>query len=376
MGNIFLLKKLCYRQKRFDLKHFFLFSILFCVALAFSQETLPVYKKVKGKINEDAPVGELNRSDWIKELPIPQVKVKKVSWVKETVQVKDKKGKVVKDKKGNPKTKVKKKKVVKYVMEDPKEPPKFVPIDCKIGQVYAKRSELARFQQESLDLSGEYASATGSLFLKKSPNNPGKFTVTIQNGPLGDRAEIEMSDIVMEETGNKGRLSYKEEGCSLDISIVNRKVTVMQRGCTDYNSGNYKLEGEYSTYKGNTRRVDTFVMPEKTLKFKKYFWCGSGFDSCEKVKDDNGTVYITWSKDGKGFIERKAGEDVHVYRPFEHMIPRKRDFYKGEKPVVIKTKRTDMAGEWMIWYFYPKAERLKMVRAGMNEETAYMEIYE
>ena len=72
----------------------------------------------------------------------------------------------------------------------------------------------------------------------------------------------------------------------------------------------------------------------------------------------------------------KAGEDVHVYRPFEHMIPRKRDFYKGEKPVVIKTKRTDMAGEWMIWYFYAKAERLKMVRAGMNEETAYMEIYE
>jgi hypothetical protein len=58
------------------------------------------------------------------------------------------------------------------------------------------------------------------------------------------------------------------------------------------------------------------------------------------------------------------------------MIPRKRDFYKGEKPVVIKTKRTDMAGEWMIWYFYAKAERLKMVRAGMNEETAYMEIYE
>ena len=117
-------------------------------------------------------------------------------------------------------------------------------------------------------------------------------------------------------------------------------------------------------------------MPEQTFKFKKYLWCGSGFDSCEKVKDDNGTVYITWSKDGKGFIERKAGETVNLYRPFENMIPRKRDFYKGEKPIVIKTKRPDMAGEWMIWYFYPKAERLKMVRAGMNEETAYMEIYE
>lgn len=361
---------------RFVLKKIFLVSFLFLVMSAFSQETLPVYKMVKGKINEETPVGELNRSDWIKELPIPQVKVKKITWVKETVQVKDKKGKVVKDKKGKPKTKVKKKKVVNYVMEDPKEPPKFVPIDCKIGQVYARRSELARFQQESMDLSGEYASATGSVFLKKSPNNPGKFTVTIQNGPLGDRAEIELSDIVMEESQNGGRLSYKEEGCALDISLLSRKVTVMQRGCTDYNSGNYKLEGSYNTYKGNTRRVDTFVMPEQTFKYKKYFWCGSGFDSCEKVKDDNGTVYITWSKDGKGFIERKAGETVNLYRPFEHMIPRKRDFYKGEKPIVIKTKRPDMAGEWMVWYFYPKAERFKMVRAGMNEETAYMEIYE
>ena len=367
---------LCYSQTRFILKKIIVFLLLSLAVAVCSQETLPVYKMVKGKINEDAPVGELNRSDWIKELPIPQVKVKKVSWVKETVQVKDKKGKVVKDKKGKPKTKVKKKKVVKYVMEDPKEPPKFVPIDCKIGQVYARRSELARFQQESMDLSGEYASTTGSLFLKKSPNNPGKFTVTIQNGPLGDRAEIEASDIPMEESTNGGRLSYKEEGCALDISILNRKVKVAQRGCMDYNSASFRLEGEYNTYKGNARRVEVFAMPEQTFKFKKYFWCGSGFDSCEKVKDDNGTVYITWSKDGKGFIERKAGEDVHVYRPFEHMIPRKRDFYKGEKPVVIKTKRTDMAGEWMIWYFYAKAERLKMVRAGMNEETAYMEIYE
>ena len=30
----------------------------------------------------------------------------------------------------------------------------------------------------------------------------------------------------------------------------------------------------------------------------------------------------------------------------------------------------------MFWYFYPKAERFKMMRAGMREETAYMEIYE
>ena len=94
------------------------------------------------------------------------------------------------------------------------------------------------------------------------------------------------------------------------------------------------------------------------------------------MKDENGPVFITWSKGGKGFIERKAGETVHTYRPFEHVIPHKREFYKGEKPIAIKTKRTDMSGEWMIWYYYPKAERFKMVRAGMRYDIAYMEIYE
>ena len=171
------------------MKKFLVFLILMLAVAALSQETLPVYKMVKGKIREDAPVGELNRSDWIKELPIPQVKVKKVSWVKETVQVKDKKGKVVKDKKGKPKTKVKKKKVVKYVMEDPKEPPKFVPIDCKMGKVYARRSELARFQQESMDLSGEYASATGSLFLKKSGQVYGDHPERTSGRPRRNRDE-------------------------------------------------------------------------------------------------------------------------------------------------------------------------------------------
>jgi hypothetical protein len=214
------------------------------------------------------------------------------------------------------------------------------------------------------------------VFLKKSPTNPRYFSFVIQNGPFGNRAELEASNLELREANGHARLTYSEEGCTVDIAVADRKVRVAQRGCNEYNSGKYKLEGEYSNYKGNRRVVETFNMPEQSFKYKKYLWCGSGFDSCEKVKDDNGTVYITWSKDGKGFIERKAGEDVHVYRPFEHMIPRKRDFYKGEKPVVIKTKRTDMAGEWMVWYFYAKAERLKMVRAGMNEETAYMEIYE
>ena len=321
-------------------------------------------------------MGNLSKSDWIKELPIPKDKVQKVSWVKETVEVTDKKGRVVKDKKGRVKTKTKKKKVVTWIEVDPKEPPTYVPIDCKYGTVWVRRAELARFQQEALDLSGEYASATGSVFLKKSPNNPKRFDIVIQNGPESARAEIEMGNLEIREANGRARFAYQEDGCVVDIAVTGRKVKVAQRGCTEYNAGSYTLAGDYDNYKGNTRRTVRFNMPEQEFKFKKFLWCGSGFDSCEEMKDENGAVYITWSKGGNGFIERKAGDNVHTYRPFEHVIPHKREFYKGEKPVAIKTKRTDMAGEWMIWYFYPKAERFKMVRAGMREDIAYMEIYE
>lgn len=340
------------------MKHFLLFLLCFFVVFSFGQETLPVYKKVKNKIDVENPAGELSKSDWIKELPIPKEKVKKVYYVKDK------------------KNKKKKKKQVKWVMQDPATPPEYVPIDCKFGKLFARRADLARFKQAALDLSGEYASATGSIFLKKSPNNPKKFNIIIQNGPVGDRAEIEMGDVVAQESNGHARLTYTEDGCSVDIGVNNRQVTVVQRGCSEYNSGKYKLEGDYKTYKGNTNKVEIFNMPEETFKFGKYMWCPGGTGTCEKVKDDNGKVYITWSKDNKGFIERKAGDEIHTYRPFEHVIPNKKTFYKGEKPIAIKTKRTDISGEWMIWYFYPKAERLKMVRAGLPEDRAYMEIYE
>lgn len=351
-----------------------------CLALfssfSFAQESLSVYKKNRGQIDENTPVGSLLFTDYIKELPIPMDSVKKVTVVKEKVVVKDKKGRVKKDKKGNPKTKMQRKRVVTWEKVQPSEPPRFVPIQCKLGEVWVKRADLARFKQASLDLSGEYASSTGSVILKKSPTNPRYFSFIIQNGPFGGRAELEASNVELRESNGHARLTYTEDGCTVDIAIADRKVRVAQRGCSEYNVGNYKLEGEYNTYKGNRRVVETFNMPEQSFKYKKYLWCGSGFDSCEKVKDDNGTVTITWSKDGNGFIERAAGEDSHIYRPFEHVIPHKRDFYNGEKPLAIKTKRTDMAGEWMIWYFYPQAQRFKMVRAGMREDTAYMEIYE
>ncbi len=341
-----------------------------------AQETLNVYEKKQGQINEETPFGSIVFTDWIKEMPIPQDSVKKVRVVKEKVPMLDKKGREVKDKKGRVKMKTRRRKVVTWELREPSEPPKYVPIQCKLGAVWVKRADLARFKQASMDLSGEYASATGSVILKKSPTNPRYFSFTIQNGPLSGRAELEASNVELRESNGHARLTYTEDGCTVDIAVADRKVRVAQRGCAEYNVGNYKLEGEYNNYKGNRRIVETFNMPEQSFKYKKYLWCGSGFDSCEKVKDDNGTVTITWSKDGNGFIERQAGDAVHVYRPFEHVIPHKRDFFQGEKPLAIKTKRTDMAGEWMIWYFYPKAERFKMVRAGMREDIAYMEIYE
>ncbi len=359
------------------MKKILFLALFLMVSLAMSQESLTVYKKFKGEVDEANPAGSLILSDWIKEMPIPKDSIKKVTVVKERVQVKDKKGNVVKDKKGRPKTKVQKKKVVTWEVVEPKEPPRFVPIQCKYGdELWVKRADLARFKQSSADISGEYASSTGSVFLKKSPTNPRFFTVVIQNGPATGRAELEASNIELRDVNGQGRMTYSEDGCSVDIAVVNRRVKVAQRGCSEYNVGNYTLEGEYNTFKGNRRIVENFNMPEQSFTYKRFKWCDSGFDSCKEEKDENGKVTITWSKGGNGFIERKAGDEVHTYRPFEHVIPHKRDFFKGEKPFAIKTKRTDISGEWWIWYFYPKAERFRMVRAGMREDIAQMEIYE
>lgn len=368
--------------KRFILKNFkifkftLFFAFVFAVSFGFAQETLTVYKKVNSQIDESNPAGQLQFTDWIKELPIPQDSVKKTRVVKEKVEVKDKKGRVKKDKKGRPVMKVKKKKVTYYELVTPTEPPRFIPIDCKFGTLWVKRADLARFRQASMDLSGEYASNSGSVFLKKSPTNPRLFSIVIQNGPFGNRAELEASNLEIRESNGHARLTYKEDGCTVDVAVVNRQVKVAQTGCDEYNVGQYTLAGEYKDFKGNRRVVETFNMPEQSFTYKYFKWCDSGFDSCKEEKDENGKVTITWSKGGNGFIERKAGEEVHTYRPFEHVIPHKRDFFKGEKPIAIKTKRTDISGEWWIWYFYPKAERLRMVRAGMREDIAQMEIYE
>lgn len=358
------------------MKSLIIFLVFFAVSLCFSQEKLSVYKKTGGVVDENTPAATLQLSDWIKELPFPQDSIKKTRIVKEKVAVKDKKGKVKKDKNGRPKMKVVKKKVVYYELVTPSEPPRFVPVDCKYGQLWVKRADLARFKQASLDISGEYGSSTGRVVLKKSPTNPRLFSVIIQNGPESGRAELEASNIEMRDANGHGRMTYSEDGCTVDIAIVNRQVQVAQKGCSEYNVGSYTLAGDYKEFRGNRRVVETFNMQEQSFTYKKFKWCDSGFDSCKEEKDENGKVTITWSKGGNGFVERKAGEEVHTYRPFEHVIPHKRDYYKGEKPLAIKAKRTDISGEWWIWYFYPKAERFRMVRAGMREDIAQMEIYE
>lgn len=358
------------------MKKILIVALFLMANFVFAQSSLSVFKKVQGQVDEANVAGSLVFTDWIKELPIPQDSVKKVTIKKEKVPVLDKKGRPVKDKKGKPKMKVKKTRIIQWEYVEPSEPPRFVPIQCKFGDVWVKRADLARFQQASADISGEYASSTGSVTLKKSPTNPRLFTIVIQNGPFGGRAEFEASNVEYRESNGFGRMTYTELGCTIDLAISNRQVKIAQNGCEEYNVDRYTLSGEYKTFKGNNRKVETFNFPEQAFTYKRFKWCDSGFDSCKEEKDENGKVTITWSKGGNGFIERKAGDEIHTYRPFEHVIPHKRDFFKGEKPFVIKTKRTDISGEWWIWYFYPKSERFKMVRAGMREDIAQMEIYE
>ena len=173
------------------------------------------------------------------------------------------------------------------------------------------------------------------------------------------------------------RFNYAEPGCVVDVDLFERKVRVAQKGCEEYNSPQNKLEGAYNDYKEYRHRAEVFNDPEFFMTFRKYVWCPEGPSSCEKIRDEDGCdVQIIWSKDSRGMIERHCGEHVHKYRPMESMIPHKQDFYKGEKPIMVKAKRTDMANEWMIWSYYPEAKRFKMVRYGMRPDAAYTEIYE
>lgn len=335
----------------------FLFLLVIPMAFLYAGETLPVYQKE----NPDSKVlGLLLASDKVVELPIPPKKKKVVKYVRQ-------------------KNSKKKKRVIQYVNEETKEPPEFIPVKTKFAKKgFVRRADLARFKERAKDLSGIYSSATGAVVLSKSPNFPGKFNIRIQNGSGTERAEIEVGNIpARESAGGHTRFSYAEDGCSLEVDLFERKVRVAQKGCEEYNAPGSSLSGNYETYSEYRHRAEVFRDREFSASFKKFTWCPEGPNSCERIRDEGDcTVEIVWSKDSQGMIERRCGEMVHKYRPMERMIPHKRDFFHGEKPVMLKTKRTDMAGEWMVWAYYPKASRFKMFRLGARPEIAYTEIYE
>lgn len=331
--------------------------LLVSFAFVFSQETLPVYQKE----NPNSRIlGVLKASDSAVELPIPPKKKKVVKYVKQ-------------------RNSKKKKRVVKYEVVKDAPPPEYIPVKTKFGKKgYVRRADFSRFKERAKDLSGIYSSPTGSVVLSKSPNSPGMFNIRIQNGPERGRAEFEAGNVPAREgAGEHTRFSYSEPGCNIDVDLFERKVRVAQRGCDEYNSNFAKLEGTYDRYQEYRHRAEVFRDPEVRATFKKFSWCPEGPNSCERIRDeDDCTVEIVWSKESQGIIERRCGEMVHKYRPMERMIPHKQDFYRGEKPVMIKAKRMDMANEWMVWSYYPEASRFKLMRLGTKPETAYMEIYE
>jgi hypothetical protein len=315
---------------------------------------LSVYERAS---DESREIGTLIYADWISEQPVPPQKVKKITYEKNA------KGKRVKQE--------------RWVEVQSKNPPEYVPVTCKFGSGFVRRGDLARFQQEAAELSGVYESETGRVWLQKSPNSPGKFSLVISNGNGADLAEFEAGNLEMKKRKNRDVLLFSEPGCRIMVEIQNRVLTVSTKGCEEYKGKTATLDDQYGVYKPGTRRAETFDMPEVKLFFSSFLWCPEGPESCEKNKGDDGDgAEIIWSADGKGMVHKISDGSTHIYRPYERVIPRKQDFFKGEKPVILKTKRTDMASEWMLWYYYPDARRFKMVRAGTRPDVAYTEIFE
>ncbi len=361
------------------------FFVLFATSL-YAQQELRVYAK---EDPNSKVLGELSYVDLarIEELPIPPERKKVVTYEvdKKALNACLDRNKAIKDKRKRKskdnacQKKVKQKAIESWVDVPRKDIPEFIPIKSRIANIgYVRRADLARFKERASDQSGKYSSATGYVILEKSPNSPGKFNITIQNGPVSGRAEIAAGNVPVQHVGSRERFHYSEPGCTIDIDLFLRQVQVVETGCAEYHVGDLGFAGQYPRY-DELKRVAESFNGEPTYKgsFRKFLWCPAGESSCEKIKDESGCkVEIVWSVDGSGVIERRCDEGVHKYRPMERMIPHRGDFLNGEKPIMWKTKRADMAKEWMIWYYYPKAERFKMVRMGDKPENAYMEIYE
>ena len=178
---------------------------------SFAQMKLDVFAKNNGEINENRPLGYLTSSDAIKELPIPKDRIEHESYVDVQEKVRGKNGKY--------QTVTKKQKVVTYEETEPKVPPRYVPVNCKFGDVWVKRSELDRFMQEYVDLSGEYVSETGRVVLKSSPSNASRFNIIVQNGKDDNVAEIEMGNLEKKNINGHARFVYKEEGCAVGVDL-------------------------------------------------------------------------------------------------------------------------------------------------------------
>ena len=135
------------------MKKIMLVVLALLVTSAFAQMKLNIYKKIDGQIDENRPLGYLMSSDIIKELPIPKERIEHEDFIDVEERVRGSNGKY--------KTVTKKQRVVTYEEVEPKAPPPYVPINCKFGEVWVKRSDLERFKVEYTDLSGEYVSETG-----------------------------------------------------------------------------------------------------------------------------------------------------------------------------------------------------------------------
>ena len=109
-------------------------------ASSFAQMKLDVYKKINGEIDENRPLGYLMSSDAVKELPIPKDRIPHETYVDVQEQVRVGKNKF--------KTVTKKQKITTYEEVELKAPPRYVPVNCKFGDVWVKRSELERFMLE------------------------------------------------------------------------------------------------------------------------------------------------------------------------------------------------------------------------------------
>ena len=162
------------------MKKILLLVLVVLSASVFAQMKLDVYKKIDGEIDEKRSLGYLTPSDVIKELPIPKERIEHESFVDVQEKVRGPKGKYT--------TVTKKQRIVTYEEIEPKDPPRYVPVNCKFGDVWVKRSELNRFMQEYADLSGEYVSETGRVVLKSSPSNASRFNIIVQNGKDEDVA--------------------------------------------------------------------------------------------------------------------------------------------------------------------------------------------